>query len=224
MKVRMITIAETAVVALLTCVLFGQPAWAEDERIEVTALLGSKAMIVVDGARHVLSVGDSTETGITLLSIEEDGVRLRVGGEEDFYPLGSTQVSTRYSRPQKLQERVYRDSSGMYRSAGSINGQMVSFLVDTGASAIAMSANEARRLGIDYLVTGRPMAVNTASGTARAWAVTLDRVTLGKIELRNIPAAVVDGSGPQDVLLGMSFLERLNVQHQGEVMVLEMKF
>lgn len=220
----MIATVKTTVL-LLIFLLFGRvAAGAENEKIEVTALLGSKAMIVVDGVRHLMSVGDRTDSGIMLTAIKDDGVRLRIGKKEDFFPLGGGGVSTQYTRPQKLQERVYRDNAGMYRSVGSINGHMVSFLVDTGASAIAMSAGEARRLGINYLLDGRQMAVNTASGTARAWAITLDRVTLGKIELRNIPAAVVDGSGPQDVLLGMSFLERLSVQHQGDVMVLETKF
>lgn len=210
----------TALIGLLICTAIA----AEVGRIDVSALLGRKAMIIVDGKNHLMAVGDRTEEGIKLLAVEQEGVQLEIAGEVAFYPLGSTRIGTQYSVPETLQERVYRDNSGMYRSAGSINGHLVSFLVDTGATSIAINSAEAKRLGINYLLSGQPISVSTASGTARAWAVRLDRVTLGKIELRNVPAAVVDGNSPVDVLLGMSFLERLNIQHQGEVMVLETKF
>ncbi|MBN1379760.1 MAG: TIGR02281 family clan AA aspartic protease [Gammaproteobacteria bacterium] len=220
----MITVARKTVLATIISVFVTHNAAAEIGRIEVMALLGSKAMISVDGQNHLLAVGESSEEGIKLLAIEQEGVQLDVSGKIDFYALGSTRIGTQYTQPEKLQERVYRDNSGMYRSVGSINGHMVSFLVDTGATTIAINSREAKRLGINYLLDGQMMAVNTASGTVRAWAVKLDRVTLGKIELNNIPAAVIDGSSLQEVLLGMSFLERLNVQHQGEVMLLETKF
>jgi aspartyl protease family protein len=205
-------------------VLISIAAGAEIERIEVSALLGGKALIIIDGQNRLLAVGESSKEGVKLLAVEQEGVQLEVGGAAGFYPLGNTRIGTQYSRPQKLQERVYRDNTGMFRSAGSINGHLVSFLVDTGATTIAINSVEAKKLGINYLLNGQEMSVSTASGIARAWAVKLDRVTLGKIELRNIVAVVVDGSSPTDVLLGMTFLERLNVQHQGEVMLLETKF
>ena len=79
------------------------------------------------------------------------------------------------------------------------------FLVDTGATSIAMNENEARRLGIDYRVDGKPMVASTASGTSRGWRVTLDRVKIGGIELLGVEAAVIEGGYPTEALLGMSF-------------------
>lgn len=201
-----------------TCVI------AAVESIEVNALLGTKALIVIDGQRRLLAEGERSEEGVMLVSVEEEGVMLEVNGETTFFSLGSSRVGTKFSRPEKVVERVYRDNEGMYRTAGSINGHIVGFLVDTGATSIAFNSHDAKRLGINYLLEGVPTTVNTAAGAARAWAVKLDRVTVGQITLHNIPAMVLDGSSPSEVLLGMSFLERLNVQHQGEVMVLETKF
>ncbi|WP_410966326.1 TIGR02281 family clan AA aspartic protease, partial [Salmonella sp. SAL4449] len=82
-------------------------------------------------------------------------------------------------------------------------------LVDTGATSIAMNENEARRLGIDYRVDGKPMVASTASGTSRGWRVTLDRVKIGGIELLGVEAAVIEGGYPTEALLGMSFLNRV---------------
>ncbi|OQX44971.1 MAG: aspartyl protease, partial [Candidatus Sedimenticola endophacoides] len=111
-----------------------------------------------------------------------------------------------------------------YHTVGSINGRLSDMLVDTGASAVAMSEVEARRLGVGYRVTGEPIAVNTASGVSQGYAVTLDRVRVGEIELVNVPAIVIQGSSPQQVLLGMSFLGRVEMRHQGSVLLLREKY
>ncbi len=197
---------------------------AQTEQIEVSALLGEKAMLLIDGKKHLLSVGEKTVEGVQLMAIESEGVRLKVSGKITYYALGGSGIRSRYSRPEQLQERVYRDNSGMFRTIGTVNGHMVNFLVDTGATTIAISAGEARRLGIDYRVSGELTTVSTASGEARGWSIKIDRVTVGQIELNNIPAVVIDGDSPPEVLLGMSFLERLNVQHRGDVMLLETKY
>ncbi len=209
---------------LFVCLFAFSSIAAEIEQVEVSALLGSKAMVSINGQKYLLAIGEVTPEGVELISVKADGIELKVAGKTAFYALGSSQIRSKYSRPEKLEERVYRDSSGMFRTAGTINGHMVSFLVDTGATTIAINSNEARRLGINYLLNGQSSAVQTASGVARAWAVKLDRVTVGRIELSNIAAVVIDGSSPLEVLLGMSFLERLDVQQRGEVMLLETKF
>lgn len=194
------------------------------EQIEVSALLGSKAVVKVDGVQHMLAVGQKTPQGVKLIAVENEGVQLKIDGKIKYYPLGSIQIATQFSKPKQTQERVYKDGSGMFRTAGSINGVTVSFLVDTGASSVAMNSNIAKRVGINYLLSGQPMMVQTAQGVSKAWQVKLDRVRVGQIELSNVTAGVLEGDYPIDVLLGMSFLGKLNVQHQGEVMLLETKF
>jgi len=112
----------------------------------------------------------------------------------------------------------------MYTTVGSINGLTVTFLVDTGASQVALNANEARRLGIDFRVSGTPTAVDTASGVARAWAVTLDSVKVGSLEMRNVGAVVLEGSTPQHALLGMTYLGQLEIDNDGRLMTLRKKY
>jgi len=120
--------------------------------------------------------------------------------------------------------QVWRDTAGMYTTVGSINGLPVTFLVDTGATAVAMNANQARRLGIDYRVTGRQSGVTTASGVEHAWAVTLDTVKVGDLELHNVGAVVLEGAHPATTLLGMTFLGRLEINNDGRLMTLRKKY
>ena len=123
-----------------------------------------------------------------------------------------------------MSAKIWRDQSGGYTTVGSINGRTVNFLVDTGASAVAMHAGDAKRLGIQYRMEGDPIYVSTANGTAPAYEVTLDRVQVGKITLINVRGFVIDSPGSGRVLLGMSFLGRVKMEDQGTVLMLHRKF
>jgi aspartyl protease family protein len=112
----------------------------------------------------------------------------------------------------------------MYTTVGSIDGLPVPFLIDTGATQVAMNASQARRLGIDYHVTGNPAEVTTASGVARAWMVTLDSVKVGNLEVRNVSAVVLEGEQPKVTLLGMSYLGRMEITNSGRLMTLRQKY
>ncbi|MGD8497608.1 MAG: TIGR02281 family clan AA aspartic protease [Chromatiales bacterium] len=197
-------------------------AWAVDS-IEVRGLFSGKAVIVVDGQRYVLGVGESTPEGVRLIESDTQAAILEVDGQQGRYPLGG-RIGTSYRQRQNTSVRVYRDTRGMFTTVGSINGQTVSFLVDTGATAVAMSAVRAKGLGIPFRLRGTPTQVTTASGVSPGWRLTLDSVKVGAIELTQVDAIVVDGNKPDFVLLGMSFLGRLNTRNQGQVMVLEERF
>lgn len=108
----------------------------------------------------------------------------------------------------------------MFTTTGTINGQIVDFIVDTGASAVAISQEIAKRLGIDFRYTGTRGLVETAAGRTNAHAVVLTRVAVGGIERRNVRGLVVEGGDPALALLGMSFLEGLEMEHSGQLMVL----
>jgi aspartyl protease family protein len=200
------------------------PAAVQGGKIEIAGLLGEKAVLIINGRQQILEIGETTQ-GIKLVAVAAEGVTLEIDGRQDYYPLGSMQVGTSYSVNAKTSERIYRDqSSGMFRTMGSINGYPVNFLVDTGASIVAMNSNEAERLGIRYLLDGRPTMVSTASGNVEAYNIRLENVAVGQIKLTNIDAVVIEGSHPTEILLGMSFLGRLNVKNENEVMMLETKY
>ena len=103
------------------------------------------------------------------------------------------------------------------------NGRPVDFVVDTGANLVALSGRQAQRLGIDVRVVGTPSQTITASGVAAAHLVNLSRVKVGDIELRGVEGIVIDGDYPPITLLGMSFLNRLNMRKDGQVMELQTK-
>jgi len=111
----------------------------------------------------------------------------------------------------------------MFLSVGSINGQSVRFLVDTGATTIAMNTSQAKRLGVPYEMEGQAATVSTASGFVKAYRVRLKSVTLGKIKRRNIETMVIYGQHPGPILLGMSFLGDLKVEKVGNMLTLKFR-
>lgn len=193
------------------------------EQIRVMALFPSKAMVAVDGTNRLLLLGKPSPEGVLLISANSREAVIEVDGKRDTYRLG-THIQTSFSKPEAVVAQIWRNGSGGYETVGSINGYTVNMLVDTGATAVAMNAGEAKRLGVRYRFSGKKIMIATASGNARGYAVTLDRVKVGQIEFRNVRAVVVDGSHPKEVLLGMSFLNRVTMEDQGKLLILRAKY
>lgn len=186
--------------------------------LTVLGLFRDQAVVRLDGKQYVLKVGKDGPPGVKLISANSNQAVIEVNGRRDTYEVGS-QITTDYVPPPSgTSVIVAPNSQGMYLTAGTINGYPVTFMVDTGASDIAMNREEARRMGIDYRVDGTPRITQTASGTARAYAVVLKKVTVGNIALNDVNALVVDGNSPAEVLLGGSFLNRLSMKRDGKVL------
>jgi len=193
-------------------------------QIDVVGLFKDKAVVVIDGTRRVLTLAEVSPEGVKLLAVEPDYAVLEVAGKRAIHKLGqSGSVSTTFNSTAMAEVRIARDPIGMYHSHGSINGTAVKFLVDTGATTIALNGSQARRLGIDFKKQGKPIPINTASGNTVGYLINLDRVKVGGIELFNVEAAVLDGSEPHEALLGMSFLGRLEMQNEGGLLRLRKK-
>ncbi len=190
--------------------------------IQVLGLFKNMVILRVDGKQHKLKKGKTTPEGIKLISADSDEAILEVNGVEKAYRLGQ-HVSANYKSQQQPEVKIL-PVQGMYQTPGLINGQPVQFLVDTGATWIAMNIHQARNLGINFRFTGKRSAVSTANGVAPVYRIVLDRVSVGGIELHNVEAVVVDGSSPREVLLGNSFLNRINMQRNGQVLLLKKKF
>jgi aspartyl protease family protein len=188
--------------------------------VEVQALLGKKVVVQIDGVRRTLSIAKPSPEGVELISTNSDGATLKVNGKVKDYLLGSS-VSMNYAKPENIEEKVFADDRGMFLRNGTINGRSVKFLVDTGATSIAMNSSQAKRLGIHYRLEGKPSTVSTASGFVKAYEVKLKTVGLGAIKQRNIRAMVIDGKHPGPILLGMTFLSGLKVDTKGDVMTLK---
>ena len=193
-------------------------------KVTVLGLFKDKAIINIDGKQRVVRAGETTPEGVKLISANSEQAVIEIEGTAATYKLGS-HIGSQYAAPaRKASVQIWPDSRGMYNAVGSINGYPVNFLVDTGATLIAMNRNQARRLGLDYLVDGTPSYAATASGVVATYHVTLERVKVGDISLTGVAAAVIDGDFPVDVLLGNSFLNRLDMSRDGTMLELRKKF
>ena len=190
--------------------------------ILVLGLFKNKAIVNIDGKQRTLKKGKKSPEGVMLVWADSDSAILEVDGKEQDYKLGR-HVSSHFKK-KELAEAKIMPVNGMYATIGFINGHQVDFLVDTGATWIVMNIHHARSLGINFRFIGKRGSVSTANGVVPVYRITLDKVRVGEIELRNVAAGVLEGNSPREVLLGNSFLNRVEMQRQGQVMLLRQKF
>jgi len=101
-------------------------------------------------------------------------------------------------------------SNGHFNAEAEVNGRSIDVMVDTGATMIALTYEDAERAGLSLSKRDFTQSVTTANGVARVAPVTLDRVSIGDITVRNVPAAVAERGRLKTSLLGMTFLGRLS--------------
>jgi len=206
---------------LLLPLLLSLNAYAS-HKIKVMALFTDKAMLVIDGSQKILKKGQ-TYRGVTLVSSDSEAAVLKLHGQTKTFLLGR-EIATSYKKVDPGKELiVWKDEYNMFRVYGSINNYSIHFLIDTGATSIAMSSVAAKRMGLKYR-QGTPMRSSTASGIAKGYALTLGKVKIGHIQLYNIAAVVLEGSFPTEVLLGQSFLSRIHMTRDGDKMKLRKKY
>ena len=189
--------------------------------VEVVALFKDRAMVRTTGGEHLLRIGETSPDGVTLLTADATNAEVTYKGERYDLSL-SRRVSGNFQEVERTQISISPDHLGQYRITGTINGSSAGFLVDTGASVVAMSADHARSLSINF-TDGQKGAVQTAQGTADSYFINLDQVAVGGIRTYNVQAAVIEGSYPTDILLGMSFLRQVKMEEQGGVLTLVQK-
>jgi aspartyl protease family protein len=187
--------------------------------VALIGVIGDKAAIVsVDGGDpKTIKVGQSWR-GISVLSIEKDRATVEIDGKRQVLQRGFQYRASSPVPAGRQQVKLAADTRGHFIADGSINGSHIRFMVDTGASAIAIPGADAQRMGLDYR-KGERVAVQTAAGQTIAYAVRLDTVRLGAIELQGVEGFVVE-KGLNISLLGMSFLNRLEMKRDGPVMTL----
>lgn len=209
-------------ILILLAVLAGR-AMAEPV-VRVVGLFPNAAVVNVDGQRTLLKVGQEGPMGLQLISADSRSAVLSINGRQQRMELSRDYNQGGYSTPEKQRLIIARGRGGHYWVNGSVNGSSMPFLLDTGASAVALNAVQARRLGIDFMASGKPMQVTTASGVERGWQVTLRSVKVGALEVLGVEAIVLEGNFPADALLGMSFLNRIGWRQEQDALVLEAKY
>lgn len=207
----------TALVILLLLLPLGS--WAQD--VGLAGIMGSKAMLMVNGGEPQAVPVGQTIGGVKLVSIQGDQVIVEIGGKKR--PLKVGQHAIGVSNGDGSGKIIMTaDAQGHFFTTGNINGISVRFLVDTGATAVSLGASDARRIGLDFN-RGQKVLSNTANGQIVVSRVMLDTVRIADVTLHNVEATIQENEMPI-ALLGMSFLNRMEMQRDGSTMTLKKRF
>jgi aspartyl protease family protein len=205
----------------IACGLLPGSAAAAD--VALIGVIGSSAAVLaVDGGEPKTVKAGQSWRGIQVISVERDRATVEIDGKRRVLTQGQHHRSGVQASSRET-VTLAADRQGHFFADGTVNGEQLRFMVDTGASLITLSAADAVRMKIDYR-KGRRGQLQTANGLTEAYAVRLDRVRIGGIELTRVDAVVVEQSLGNAALLGMSFLNRVQMQRDGERMTLIRRF
>lgn len=185
--------------------------------------IGDKAAVLaIDGGNPKTVKVGQTWNGIKVLEVKGDLASIEVDGQRRVLRRGMHHRSADAPSADRQSVTLAADPRGHFFSEGAINGNPVRFVLDTGATLVALPAAEARRLGLDYRKGTRGIT-ETAGGPVEAFRIRLDRVRLGDIELTGVDGVVIE-QGLNMALLGMSFLNRVEMKREGQTMTLIRRF
>jgi aspartyl protease family protein len=193
--------------------------------INVHALTAGKAVVSIDGGKpRTLAVGQVTAEGVTLISATSESAVFEVAGERRALAVGQG-AAIANTAPARGGDSVtlFADARGHFTTVGVVNGVSLRFLVDTGATSVVLSSADARRAGVNYL-SGARRLTQTANGVVPVYAVKLDTLRVGDITVNNVDASVIEGDRLPIGLLGMSFLNRMEMKRDGTTLTLIRRF
>ena len=210
-------------IARMACVVLGLLLSAAAQGTEVIAegLLPGMAVLIIDGERVTLRPGQERGS-VQLIDVSADRAVLDVDGQRRELRI-SGRVDSNFVAPEERSVTIRRNARLQYVTTAEINGRRMRVLVDTGANMVAMNARHARSLGIAE-DEGRLGSVSTASDVRAARLVTLRSVNVGGIEAQAVDATVLDGEQPQLILLGMSFLQHVQLEEREGVLTLRRRW
>ncbi|MES2039685.1 MAG: retropepsin-like aspartic protease [Pseudomonadota bacterium] len=206
---------------LSTLCLLGCTAMTYATDIGVVGLFPGKAILVVDGAPpKTYTVGSNISSDAKLVDADRESATVVINGKRKVLTMGQTVHRSAPSSGSSVVLKV--GDRGHFTAPAMINGISINMLVDTGASLIALPAADAIRLGINYR-QGTPGSANTAGGVVQTYHVKLDTVKIGDVELHQVEASIIE-QGLAVPLLGMSFLNRMEMRREGDQMTLTKRY
>jgi aspartyl protease family protein len=183
--------------------------------------MGSKAMLMINGSEpQSVAVGQSLD-GVKVVSVQGDQVVVEIGGRKRPLRVGQHAIGA-VAADGSGKVIMTADNQGHFYTTGTVNGVSVRFLVDTGATMISLGASDARRIGLDFN-RGQKGMTQTANGQSVVSKIQLDTVRIGDVTLHNVDALIHQTEMPM-ALLGMSFLNRMEMQRDGSTMSLKKRF
>ena len=196
---------------------------AAAQTVSMGGSLGSNALLVIDGKPRTVAVGATVE-GIKVVSVSGNEAVVELKGKRVVLRLGDAQVNLggKASEGGGKQIVLTAQSGGHFHANGAINGQSVRFMVDTGATMVALDKYEAERLGVDYK-NGRRGITRTANGDVPVYGTKLASVRIGDVVVYDVDAVVSPAPMPY-ILLGNSFLTRFQMKRENDVMTLDLRY
>jgi aspartyl protease family protein len=200
------------------------PAAGDAAEINVVALTNGKAVLVIDGSRtRTLRVGEVSPENVRLISATSASAVVEVDGKRQTLTMGQS-IAMGGGDAGRQGTILTADAKGHFFANAAINGITLRFIVDTGASVVTISSEDAKRAGVLYL-SGQKVRLQTANGVSTGYRIKLDTVALGDITLHNVDAVVVEGNALGGVgLLGLSFLNRTEMRRDGDRMSLTRRY
>ena len=197
---------------------------ANAQSVTLTGTIGNRAILVVGGGTpRTVAVGETVQ-GVKLVALQADQAVVEAGGKRATLRMDTPLSIGGSGGGGSGGSRIVlnADSRGHFMTAGAINGRSVSFMLDTGATTVAMSAADATRIGLDFQ-NGTPVQMNTANGVALGYRLRLASVRVGDVEVYEVDAIVSQLPMPY-VLLGNSFISRFSMRRDAEQLVLDKRF
>jgi aspartyl protease family protein len=206
----------TAAAMMLAC----SGAWAAPN-VTLNGSMGDRALLMIDGQPRMVALG-ATSQGVKLLAVGPDEAQVEVGGQRLLLRIGAAPVSVGSAGTAAGGSQIVLAAGpgGHFMTNGKINGRSVNFMVDTGASVIAISQVEAERIGLDWRNGGQRGLAHTANGTVQATSLVLSSVRIGDVEIANVQAMVIPAAMPY-VLLGNSYLTRFQMKRDNDTLRLD---
>lgn len=195
--------------------------FAAAQDVGLAGIMGSRALLMIDGGEPQAVAAGQSLAGVKVVSVHGDQVVVEIGGRKRPLRVGQHAIGAAAADGAGTIVMT-ADNQGHFYVTGSVNGAAVRFMVDTGATMISLGATDARRIGLDFN-RGQKAMTQTANGQTVVSKVKLDTVRIGDVTLHNVDALIHQNEMPM-ALLGMSFLNRMEMQRDGGTMTLRKRF
>lgn len=218
-----LTVIKFKALVVLTASIFCDSAFANTQ-VNVVGLFSNKAVVIINGGSPQSLSADQTKNGVKLISADSESATFMIEGKRQVLKMGqAASVAGKSGSEVNSPVNLYADSRGHFYGNLSINGASLKYVVDTGATSVAMNSGDAKFAKIDY-EKGERVTLSTANGEIGAYLVKLNTLKIGTIVLNNIEAVVTEGGSPPYVLLGMSALNRVEMKRDNSIMTLTKKY